>query len=308
MKKLFEQTVDVIEREFYESHFLAKRWSTIKNTHAQQYGQAGSVEEKETVIKSLLESLGVSHSMLINPQLAEYIVQEEEKSGESLILKMQEDILFAHVLSFQVRGMRGEAVHRLAELASTASAVVLDLRLNSGGSGSAVVELASLFLSPETPVLQMRDRLWQEQKKPYIIYKLPKDENIDHALDVGLAHQHHWVEYRTIDSPYKIGRDKPLIVLTDEQCYSCGEIFVQCMKEHSWATIVGQKTAGFVVAAEQHELDEGYSVLVPFAEMLSGKGKTLEGTGVEPDFEVDLSEATNEQIIEKLQELKLLTK
>ena len=206
---------------------------------------------------------------------------------------MHEDILFAQIRSFQVRGIPDEDVHRLAKSASTSAAVVLDLRFNTGGSGSAVVELASLFLPPEMPILQVRDRLWQEQKEPYIIHTLPKDENIDHALDVGLTHQHHWLEYRTINSPQTVSNDKPLIILTARHCYSCGEIFVQSMKEYSWATIVGQKTAGYVVAGEQHEIGEGYSVIVPFAEMVSGKGITLEGTGVQPDFEADLSEATN---------------
>ena len=78
MNELFKQTTSIIEREFYDSEFLAEQWQDLKNIHAQQYKQAESVEEKETVLKSLLESLGVSHSMLIDPQLVECIVQQEE--------------------------------------------------------------------------------------------------------------------------------------------------------------------------------------------------------------------------------------
>ena len=213
MKNLFIQTVSIIEREFYDSRFLAGDWQAVKNAHAQRYDQAETVGEKEQVLTSLLESLGVSHSMLIDPHLAEAIAQQnDELAQESISLEMQEAILFAQIRSFQVRSMHKEDVSRLATLASAADAVVLDLRLNGGGSGSAVVELASLFLPPETPILQMRDRLWQQQRKPYIIHTLPKDENIDHALDVGLTHQHHWVEYRTTESPQSV-KDKPLIVL-----------------------------------------------------------------------------------------------
>ena len=306
MSDLFEQTASIIEREFYDNDFLAKQWQNLKDAHAQRYKRAESVGEKETVLKSLLESLGVSHSMLIDPQLAEDIAQQEETPEKSIVLKMQESILFAQIRSFQVRSMPDEDVYRLAKLSSTSAAVVLDLRLNGGGSGSAVVELASLFLPPETPILQIRDRLWQEQDEPYIIHTLPKDENIDHALDVGLTHQHHWVEYRTTRSEQTVSNDKPLIILIDRQCYSCGEVFVQSMKEYSWATIVGRQTAGYVVAGEQHEIGKGYSVLVPFAEMVSGKGKTLEGSGVQPDVETDLSGATNEQVVAKLQDLGLL--
>lgn len=115
---------------------------------------------QKKVLESLLESLDVSHSMLIDSQLAEAIEKQNDVfAQDGIILEMQEDTLFAQVLSFQVRSMHKKDVGRLATLASSASAIILDLRLNGGGSGSADVELASLFLAPETPILQMRDRL-----------------------------------------------------------------------------------------------------------------------------------------------------
>lgn len=135
MNNLFEQTVSIIEHEFYDSKFLAGRWQHIKDAHAQQYNQAESVEAKEKVLESLLESLDVSHSMLIDSQLAEAIEKQNDVfAQDGIILEMQEDTLFAQVLSFQVCSMHKKDVGRLATFASSASAIILDLRLNGGGS------------------------------------------------------------------------------------------------------------------------------------------------------------------------------
>lgn len=306
MKNIFKQTVDVIEHEYYDSAFLSGDWKFIKTAHEEQFSQAESTKDKEQILKSLLESLRVSHSMLIDPQLAQKIAQQEAAPEDSIVTQMYADILIVQVRSFQVRSIDKAQISRVAKLAKETSAIVFDLRLNGGGSACAVVELASLLLPPESPILQVREKLWQQQEKPFVMTTLPRDKNLDHALEVGLMHKHHWVEYRTVKSSQAINSDKPLIVITDQHCYSCGEVFVQCMKEFTSATLVGRKTSGSVVAAEQHDLTDGYSILVPFAEMISGKGQNLEGVGVSPDIEMDLSESTHEQIIAQLYKLSLL--
>jgi hypothetical protein len=44
-----------------------------------------------------------------------------------------------------------------------------------------------------------------------------------------------------------------------------------------------------VVGARLVPLDDGYSLLVPFAEMRSGCGVVLEGEGCQPHIEADLA-------------------
>lgn len=307
MKDLFHAITTVIEREFYDETFLQSRWPEIRERHLERLDQATTAKEKEAVLKGLIESLGVSHSVLIDPVLAEYIAQQEEAPQSAITVAKHGEILLVQIRSFEVRSLRATDLHHLAQSISSASAVVLDLRLNTGGSCSAVTELASLFLPPETPIVQLRDRWWRQRADPYLVRTLPEDENLDHQLEVGLIREHHWVEYRTQSHDFSAAIDKPIIVVIDGQCYSSGEVFVQSLKEFSTAKIVGRPTAGYVVAAAEHNIGDGYMVLVPFSEMLSGKGNLLEGIGVKPDVEIDLSQVNEAALIEELYSAGLLS-
>lgn len=307
MNDVFEKIVAIIEQDFYDETFLLEYWPAIKQRHQDNLVKAGSLEEQEQVLKSLLESLGVSHSVLIDPELARWIAtRNNTATPSSFHINNYNNALFVSVRSFQVRRLRAVDVAALAQAMSDVSTIILDLRLNGGGSGSAVVELASLFLPPETPVLQIRTRQWQQQQEPFIIHTLPEEANIDHELEVELLRKHHWVEYRTKPSGTFIEPDKHVVVLIDKQCYSNGETFAGCMQEYTAATLIGKPTAGYVVAADEHDIGEGYMATVPFAMMLSGRGRKLEGVGVHPNIDIDLADLDEEQIIDRLYEIKVL--
>jgi C-terminal processing protease CtpA/Prc len=100
-----------------------------------------------------------------------------------------------------------------------------------------------------------------------------------------------------------VGRyDGNIVVLLDDQCYSCGEVFVQCMKEWSDATVVGKPSPGFVVTAQEYDLSEGYRLLLPFGEMWSGKDAKIEGVGVSPHVPLDLGGKDDGDVLSLLSE------
>ncbi|MEM8534931.1 MAG: hypothetical protein AAGF95_29090, partial [Chloroflexota bacterium] len=145
MNDVFEKLVTIIEQDFYDETFLSEHWLAIKQTHRARLTEAHAVEEQEQVLKSLLESLGVSHSMLIDPELAHRIATRDSTvTPPSFHINNYDKVLFVSIRSFQVRRLRAVDVAALAQAMFDASSIVLDLRLNGGGSGSAVVELASL--------------------------------------------------------------------------------------------------------------------------------------------------------------------
>lgn len=49
------------------------------------------------------------------------------------------------------------------------------------------------------------------------------------------------------------------------------------------ATLVGSPTAGAVVAANEYDLPDGWSMVLPCAWLNSGLGTKIEGRGVTPD-------------------------
>jgi carboxyl-terminal processing protease len=94
-----------------------------------------------------------------------------------------------------------------------AAAIVLDLRRNLGGVVQAAVDVASLFLPPETLVCTARGR--------------------DGAR-----------EYRTAEKDGFVPLDLPLVVLVDEGSASASEILAGALQDHGRATLVGDRTYG----------------------------------------------------------------
>jgi carboxyl-terminal processing protease len=80
-----------------------------------------------------------------------------------------------------------------------------------------------------------------------------------------------------------------IIVLTDERSGSGSEIFSLIMQENRRAHIVGTKTRGAVLASREFYLPEDFVVRVAFRDYVSPKGVRLEGAGVNPDLEIDLT-------------------
>lgn len=80
-----------------------------------------------------------------------------------------------------------------------------------------------------------------------------------------------------------------IIVLTDEGSGSSSEIFSLIMQENRRAQIVGTKTCGAVLNSRDFYLPEDFVLRVAFRDYLSPKGVRLEGVGVKPDVEINLT-------------------
>lgn len=78
------------------------------------------------------------------------------------------------------------------------------------------------------------------------------------------------------------------------------------MKENSDAVIVGQPSHGFVLAANDYDVGENYRLMLPFAEMRSGKGVLLEGTGVEPHIRLEIADLDDIAVMKLLAEKELI--
>jgi C-terminal processing protease CtpA/Prc len=119
---------------------------------------------------------------------------------------------------------------------------------------------------------------------------------------VSVLRGHAFVEYRTPEPEGPAFRGER-VVLVGPRCYSCGEVLAQAMKEHAGATLVGATTAGMVVAADQHDLGDGYGLLLPFADMESGQGYRIESRGVAPHLEADLEGLEGEALLDRVGEI-----
>jgi carboxyl-terminal processing protease len=75
----------------------------------------------------------------------------------------------------------------------------------------------------------------------------------------------------------------PLTVLIDEGSASASEILSAALQEHGRGTIVGAKSAGAVLVSVTIPLPGSTALQVAIRRVLTPSGRTLEGTGVQPD-------------------------
>lgn len=80
-----------------------------------------------------------------------------------------------------------------------------------------------------------------------------------------------------------------VVVLVNEHSASAAEMLAAFVQENQLGTIVGTKTAGRLLSGRAFHVGEGYMLGIPVAGYFTWNGALLEGTGVVPDIEVDLT-------------------
>lgn len=153
------------------------------------------------------------------------------------------------------------ALQSLAILENTA-AFIMDLRGNTGGSGSMLQFLCSFFLASDNLLLQ-------------IMYR---------SGDT--------VTLKTYPDKNRATYQKPLYILCDRQTYSAAEGFIFIMKNRGRATVIGETTSGAGNIAGPYFLSQDYIITIPVGKIIDPLiEEGWEGTGVSPDINAGTSDA-----------------
>jgi carboxyl-terminal processing protease len=136
----------------------------------------------------------------------------------------------------------------------TINGIILDLRNNPGGSVSAVVQIANVFLSAGEHIL------WVESKDGEDVYDA------------------------TNTNPYAY----PLVVLVNENSASASEILSGALQDNNRGTLVGNTTYGKGIIQTIYSLGDGAAIKVTTAEYLSPNKNKIHEIGVTPDVEIEL--------------------
>jgi Peptidase family S41/N-terminal domain of Peptidase_S41 in eukaryotic IRBP len=159
----------------------------------------------------------------------------------------------------------GPAIAAAMELVSGTYALIIDLRLNGGGSPHGVAFWCS-YLLPEEPT-HLND--------------------IFHA-DTGETRQF-W------SLPYLPGSrylDRPVYVLTSSRTFSGGEDFCYTLQALGRAEVIGETTGGGAHPTRPFPISAAVRIAIPFARSISPiTGTNWQGTGVIPDTSVPADEA-----------------
>jgi len=137
--------------------------------------------------------------------------------------------------------------------------LVLDLRRNSGGLLSEVVDIANLLLPANLTVYTLTNRQGSVQ---------------------GI----------TSGGPL-LDPSFPIVTLTDEGTASGGELLSAALQEHGRSQVVGTQTAGALLVGRLFPFTDGSGMSITIAKITTGRGATLEKNGARPNFEVPLTTA-----------------
>ena len=137
--------------------------------------------------------------------------------------------------------------------ASGMEGLVIDLRSNPGGNLSTVTDMLKLLL-PEGTIVSTKD-------------KYGNTEEI------------------TCDGTHEF--TKPLAVLVNQYSASASEIFCGAVQDYGTGTIVGTTTYGKGVVQQLLDLGDGTCLKMTIAEYYTPSGRSINGTGVTPDVEVE---------------------
>ena len=137
--------------------------------------------------------------------------------------------------------------------------LIIDLRGNTGGYLSTVTDMLELFID-----------------KGNVLYKMQTNDGI--------------VEYK---SKRKATKDYKVVILIDESSASASEIMAAAMKEDYKATLVGKTTYGKGTVQVTKNLSNGYMLKYTIENWLTPSGEWIDKKGIEPDYDVSLSEEYN---------------
>ncbi len=163
------------------------------------------------------------------------------------------DLAYIRIRTFTAR--TPTELRRAIEAAGDAKGLILDLRSNPGGLLVETAQTADLFLDGGTILVQV-DRDGNEQ-----IYNAQS----------GMV------------------TDIPVAILQDEFSASGSELLAAALQENDRAIVVGSPSFGKGTVSHARDLSNGGAVYVSIARWLTPDRNLIEGQGVTPDIEVELT-------------------
>ena len=139
--------------------------------------------------------------------------------------------------------------------------LIVDLRANPGGLLTSCVEIANQLV-PAGEIVSMTDKGW----------------------------------HKTIYESQLESFDYPLVILIDGNSASASEILAGAVQDRQCGTIVGTKSYGKGSVQTMLPLNHGDGLKLTVARYYTPSGRSIDGTGVQPDVEVELPENATQDV------------
>ena len=154
------------------------------------------------------------------------------------------------------------------EMYAEAPGLILDLRLNGGGSETIAQQIAGCFV--DEPV------------------KYAQHVNRDPRAEGGFSKVYDRVLQPNANGPRYRGK---IAVLTGGVVMSSAEAFLLMMKQTPRCKLFGETSQGASGNPKPHELSNGVVVFLPSWQAMTADGAAFEGVGIRPDVEIKATAA-----------------
>jgi hypothetical protein len=283
----------------------------IANRHKRELQLRGSTAEREIWEPVLLKyhncTIMDKMGQIFELNLEKYDV--EEYTPEYSLKVLDNGILIMKLTDFNNTDAVIKLLLENQELLETNNNLIIDVRLNNGGSDSAFMKLLRYIFPGETNLNDLDDgsimQLYMSERN----YKLRMDsftqylKSLSDPADISFMNTfiRELKKYKDITGLVEIdlkdaipdmivkGQKKPenIVVLADLYCGSSGDAFVETAALSEKVTIVGRGTAGITDYSNLavQEWSNTFALMYPTSR--SGKidiGKGLTGKGIQPDI------------------------
>ncbi len=211
--------------------------------------------ERGTVVELTILREGTNEPIVVSVTRDTITVESVSTSTETL--PDGRSVLRVELVSFGP-DTENDLVTALAAADGDRAGTVLDVRGNPGGYLDAAIGIASLFLSPGTPVVI----------KEY-------GDGTRETFEAGA-------------SPFA-DAERPLVVLVDGGAASASEIVAGALADADRATLIGETTFGKGTVQELTDLPGGSALKLTVARWLTPTGHSIDEQGITPDVEVELT-------------------
>ncbi len=203
-------------------------------------------------------SLGIDRD---GEQVSFDITRETIELPNLIANRTPEGLGYVRLFGFS-RGAGDQLRDEVKELTEAgAEGIILDLRDNGGGLFSEGVSVASVFIE-EGEIVS-----YKERSEPEVVYDAQGD-----AFE-----------------------DVPLVVLVNEGTASASEIVTGALQDTNRAVVVGTNTYGKGSVQEVLPLADFSALKLTIGAYFTPEGQKINGTGIEPDVEVDSDPATQKE-------------
>lgn len=280
----FDELWSTLDKKYSFFNYKNTNWDSVRQAYRPRVSHGMSRLELFDVFSEMLNELKDGHVNLISTfdvsRYWGYYLNHPENFDFSLIernyLKEEYEITgpfynnWVDTTGYIYYGSFGSnfsesQVNYLLNKYRHANGLIIDVRNNGGGYTRLIKELASHFTTDK--YLYAKD--YHQNGPAHDAFAPPKEKFIEPSDGVK------WL--------------KPVIVLTNRQCYSATNSFVLAMKQLDQVIIVGDRTGGGGGIPISAELPNGWTYRFSASKKLSPANFNIEH-GIPPDKKVDMNE------------------